>query len=194
MTENTENKEQSKPQSSFEQKSTRGFTKRVLKKETVVFIAVLIFLVLMGFSAGKIESWINNWRADRYERVMQKYIEEAKMQHAAERSETKTPEEAIELFVVALKAGDIEKASKYYVAGKQKTVFDDLKNELSKYGDLHLRLEYFTEVLTKGTKKCNEQGDKCTFEYAHATTEGTTTESVSVERNSSSGFWEVMLP
>lgn len=60
------------------EKSERGFAKRVLKKETVVFIIALISLVLMGMNAGKIERWIGSWRAERYDQAVQRYIDEAK--------------------------------------------------------------------------------------------------------------------
>lgn len=51
-----------------------------------------------------------------------------------------TPEETLKLFVDALKAGDVELASKYYIPEKQKEVYEQLTKSkeiqnLSKYSD-----------------------------------------------------------
>ncbi len=81
----------------------------------------------------------------------------------------KTPEETIALFLTALRAGDTEKASKYYELTVQQKALTSLKEEFSANGNLTNSINYFTDVREKGKKQCSVYG--CTFEYTYKTTE-----------------------
>lgn len=106
---------------------------------------------------------------------MQKIADKKIAQYAADKDGGKTPEETLDLFIGALKVGDIEKASKYYVLDKQEETLKDLRDEIAKYGDLHLGIDFFTEVKENGAKGCNKEGNGCTFEYEYIRTKTSTT-------------------
>lgn len=84
----------------------------------------------------------------------------------------KTPEETFDMFLMALKAEDIEKASKYYVNWDQQKALKNLKKEITEEGNLNKIIVYFTNVREKGKKVCSELKSLggCTFEYKYITT------------------------
>lgn len=125
----------------------------------------------------------------------------------------KTPEETLDLFIAALKRGDIEQASKYYVLEKQGEELAHLRDDiLGKYGDLQKSIDFYTRIKEKGTKWCNEKGTGCIYEYVFTETATTTynvvgmnqkiivppgektTESIDVALNKLSGVWKIELP
>jgi hypothetical protein len=81
----------------------------------------------------------------------------------------KTPEETLDLYLAALKAGDTVKASKYYQVDSQAAALKDLKDEKAKQGNLNQSINYVVEVKEKGKKICDESG--CAFVYDSIVTE-----------------------
>lgn len=62
------------------------------------------------------------------------YLEEYKQAMSKDTYGGKTPEETLQLFVDALKKGDTELASKYFVLDKQKEMANDLKQGIESGG------------------------------------------------------------
>ncbi|MCH7883393.1 hypothetical protein IIA95_03195 [Patescibacteria group bacterium] len=60
------------------------------------------------------------------ERQAERRLAELERQYAEDTYGGKTPEETLELFIDALKAGDIELASKYFVIDEQEEIKNDL--------------------------------------------------------------------
>lgn len=202
--------EQNGPQGS--QKSLWHKVKKVLKWGAVIFFVVLGLLVWAGNNIPEIDKTIRNWQNQRYEATLKKQNDEAVARYTADIDGGKTPEETLDLLISALKAGDIEQASRYYVLEKQEATLADFKEEVKKYGDLHLSIEYFTDVMGKGIKWCNEKKDGCNFEYIYVNKEkkilpvyGRTetivipageksTKLISLNLNKFSGVWKIELP
>lgn len=198
-----------------EQKSAWGLLKKFLKWGAAVLVIVWGLLIWVGNHTEELDKKIADWRAQRYEEALQKHNDEMRARYTADIDGGKTPEETIELFITALKAGDIEQASKYYVLEKQEEELVHLKNDiLGKYGDLQKSIDFYAEVKEKGVKKCNEKGDGCVFEYEYIRTETSTTTAVvsgqnlilvspagskgrkliDVGLNHFSGVWKIELP
>lgn len=211
MAETSENKE-----SKDEGKEGSGwkFWKKVLMWAAVATIVVVGLLALVGNYLDEIGQWMRDRQAARYEQALQKYVSEEKARYAADKDGGATPEETIDLFIAALTAGNIEQASRYYVLEKQEAILADLKDEIAKYDDLRLSIDYFTEVKDKGVKGCNEKLNGCAFEYEYVRTETSTTTTfvsgqnlilvspagskgrklIDVKLNRLSGVWKIELP
>lgn len=187
--------------------------KKILKWVSVVLIILLAFFWWVGNNEEKVIKMVDDWRAQRYDKALQKYEDELKAKYTADTDGGKTPEETIGLFIAALKAGDIEKASKYYVLEKQEEELRHLKEDiLEKYGDLQMSIDFYSRIKEMGLKKCNQKGDGCTYEYVHIETATSTynvvgmnqkiivppgektTESIDVALNQFSGVWKIELP
>jgi len=79
----------------------------------VIFV-MLTILYILGTYRLQIE---NYFETQRYEKMMAKYEKEKAEILEMQKNDTyggKTPEETLDLYIQALKAGDIELASKYY--------------------------------------------------------------------------------
>lgn len=186
--------------------------KRALVWTAAVVVIILGLMIWAGNNTDEIEQWLRNKQAERYEQALQKYIDKEKVRYAADKDGGKTPEETIDLFIAALKEGNIEQASRYYVLEKQKEELSHLEDMLVKYGDLQKSVDFYTEIKEKGVKKCNEKGDGCVFEYVYTETATTTyevagmnqkiivpagektIESIDVGLNHLSGIWKIELP
>lgn len=170
--------ENTKTQEAVVKKKIWSFWKKVSVFGLLAVVAIFGLLIWVGNNTRELTKKIENWKAERYEQALQEYTDEMKAKYTADTDGGKTPEETIDLFIETLKTGDIEKASKYYVLEKQEEALSDLKDELVKYGDLHLSTEYFVEVSTKGIKGCNEKKDGCAFEYEYIREKTSTTTAV----------------
>ncbi|KKU80149.1 MAG: hypothetical protein UY07_C0051G0005 [Parcubacteria group bacterium GW2011_GWA1_47_8] len=195
-----------------EQKSVWGLLKKFLKWGVVVLVVVLALLVWVGNNTKEITKWVYDRQAQRYEEALQKHNDEMRARYTVDTDGGKTPEETIELFITALKAGDIEKASRYYVLEKQWEELGHLKEMFVKYGNLKKSVDFYTRIKEEGVKKCNEKMDGCTFEYVYTETATTTykvtgmnqeivvpsgektTEAIDVGLNHLSGVWKIELP
>lgn len=115
-----------------------------------VGIPILILAALTAvwlFASGP--SLYENWQAKRaYEKMMEPYYNDT--------YGGKTPEETYDMFIDALKKGDIELASKYFVVEKQ----DDWMKTLEEYKDENLLDSFVTEL--ENTKKIWEKSEKNT--------------------------------
>ncbi|MEQ1666408.1 MAG: hypothetical protein ABL927_13640 [Bdellovibrionales bacterium] len=207
-----EDKVEVKMEQNAPQKGSWRLIKKILIWSAGIFIVILGLLVWMGNNIPEIERSLRVWQTEKYEKALQKQKDEAIARYTADVDGGKTPEETLDLFISALKAGDIEKASRYYVLEKQGATLADFKEEVKKYADLHLSIEYFTDVMGKGIKWCNEKKDGCNFEYIYVNKEkkilpvyGRTetivipageksTKLISLNLNQFSGVWKIELP
>lgn len=215
MTENIEIKKDDAQNSGW------GRAKKVLRRVGWVLLGLLAVMWAIGFFAPefteaipeRFPAWIQGKIEARNQAALDAEIEKIREKYKNDLDGGKTPEETLDLFIEALKAGDIEKASKYYVLEKQAEEFKHLSNDiLGEYGDLQKSIDYYSRIKEKGVKKCNEISDGCTFEYIYTEIATTTyevaginqkiivpagektTESVDVGLNSFSGVWKIKLP
>ncbi len=86
-----------------------------------------IFAVIIILAAGAV--WLlqyYNWRKSP-EYQAQKYIDEMTRKYQEDTYGGSTPEETLQLFIDALKKGDIELAAKYFVVEKQEEMKNNFK-------------------------------------------------------------------
>lgn len=213
MTENIEIKNDA------EQISGWGRAKKVLRRVGWVLLGLLAVMWAIGFFAPeftevipeRFPAWIQGKIEARNQAALDAEIEKIREKYKNDLDGGKTPEETLDLFIEALKAGDIEKASKYYELSIQDDEFGELKEELQKEGNLKKSIDYVSEIYNNGTKKCgnDETGDWCMFKYVYieATTttykiKGTnseiivpagekTTESISLSTNKYTSVWKL---
>ena len=135
-------------------------------------ILLLVGIFALAFAAGNtVKYYLDLWKADRAVKSFQSAID------AIYKNDTyggKTPEETFDLYLAALKKGDLELASKYFVVEKQgdwlktlteyeresviKSFIEELENtkkiwkkvESNKYPDL-VSFEYLVEVKNDST-------------------------------------------
>ena len=213
MNENTENK--------IAEDGNRGLArvKKILKRVGWVLLVVLVVMWAIGFFAPEFTeaiperttSWLQGKIEARKQSVLDAEIDKIREKYENDFDGGKTPEETLELFIEALKAGDIEKASKYYELSVQGQQLGELKKELQKERSLKTSTDYIIEVYKKGVKKCgnDENGDWCMFKYIYTETATTTykingtsdeiivpagektTESVSLGLNKYTNVWKI---
>lgn len=137
----------------------------MVKKITLWVLAIIVILFILITVLGYFEPQYREYKYNLAIRDAERIIKANEEALKNDKDGGKTPEETFDLFLTALKKGDIELASRYYELPSQPKVLESLKDELEKNGSLQKSIDYFTEVRTKGTKQCNERGDGCTFEY-----------------------------
>ena len=106
----------------------------------VAFFIAIGILVFIYFYIDIRTAVINFFVKQREERLMaetEKVQAEIKYAYEHDFDGGKTPEETIELFLGAVKAGDITLASKYYELTVQHKALASLKEELAKNGNLN---------------------------------------------------------
>lgn len=134
--------------------------------KTILFLVILFFAITaLGLWGPKVASY---WKEYQYNIEIKRAVDMAKATERAymnDRDGGKTPEETLDLLITALKAGNTLQASKYYELSVQPKALASLQSELVQHGNLQKSIDYFTEVREKGEKKCNEEGDGCTFRY-----------------------------
>lgn len=144
--------------------------KKVLIGVTVLAAVILILLWILGTN----EARIMQWKLDREQAAYDALVEQEINKYKNDFDGGKTPEETIELLLTALKEGDIKRASSYYELSVQGEALKSLQDELEKRGNLNQSIDYTTQVYKDGVKKCNEEGDGCTFEFDFVRTEAST--------------------
>lgn len=96
-----------------------------MKKIKKILILILIFLA--GFGAGNaVKYYLDAWWAKR---SVNDWIGVLQSSVTNDTYGGKTPEETFDLYLAALKKGDLELASKYFVMEKQKQRLEQLKKE-----------------------------------------------------------------
>ena len=144
------------------------------KKVIIYAIIAVIFLFIIIVIAGANTKRFGNWLMDKkFEILYEKWTKGAEylnQRRMADKDGGATPEETIKMFLTGLKAGDIDKASKYYEVSLQDKALTSLKEEKQKYGDFSHTINYFEEVTSKGVKKCQNEDKEsggCGFNLAY---------------------------
>ena len=165
--------------------------KRRLLKFVLIFVGII---VLVG---GGYLAWVNYLSpsaqfARMAERNYQKYLDQQKKYEAAMTADTyggKTPEETLNLFVSALKSGDMTLASKYFVLnddGQPDQEWLDGLNAAKKDG----QIESIIEMITNNSKPAGSwTSDKYGFEIRNA--EGKLLYDINLVLNKYSNVWKI---
>lgn len=142
----------------------------------------VIFLLAFSYYGNHLQE-IDKYFADRRDaKYMEEYnknLAETKALYQADTDGGATPEETLDLFMAKLKANDVTGASKYYELSVQQKALTSLQEEIKKYGNLQLSINFFTEVKEKGKKTCVDIESPiggCTFEYVYITDKDETVE------------------
>lgn len=154
-----------------------GRAKKILKRVGWVLLGLLAVMWAIGFFAPefteaipeRLPAWIQGKIEARKQATLDAEIDKIREKYKNDLDGGKTPEETLDLFIEALKAGDIEKASKYYELSVQGNALASLKEEMSKQGDLHQSIKYFSDVRGSNDKICNKEYTGCGFEYNYFT-------------------------
>ena len=139
-----------------------------------VIVFILSFLTAYGAYRDRVVLYFQEKRETRLLQETERVLAEIDAAYRSDFDGGKTPEETVELFIAALQNKDAHRASKYYELSVQPKALAGLEEEFREKGNYQLSIDYFTEVKTKGEKKCNERGDGCTFEYIYITKEDRT--------------------
>jgi hypothetical protein len=119
-----------------------------MTKQVMKFSVGALVLTLLGFGAlYMIRSYIPEYQAQKaYEKIIEGYKNDP---YGGE-----TPEETLMLFIEALKKGDIELASKYYIWDKQEKRLQDLikAKEEGRLPEIVAKLERY-ELTKKESKR-----------------------------------------
>ncbi|MDP1706781.1 MAG: hypothetical protein Q8L36_03095 [bacterium] len=165
----------------------------VAGKKAWFWIALTILFVLGGFFG-----WENYWspeaRGNREtQKNYQKYLDWEKGYNEAMKNDTyggKTPQETLNMFIEALKAGDTELASKYFVLTEKegnsraelKSVLDDKKRQDN--------LEEIISVVSRA-KPDNNSSYEGTAWFVLKNEQGLVEYSVVLKLNKESGVWKI---
>jgi len=98
--------------------------KRGLKFAVIIFISFAVLVLILSNLYSYLEK-----------KKQEKLIKELQKPYLEDTYGGKTPEETLELFIQALKEGNIDLASKYFIIEKQEE-WRDLLNEINKGNDI----------------------------------------------------------
>src|SRR3989338_2957114 len=94
----------------------------MVNKTSLKFVAGFAVIIVLAFGALYYLNYYNS-----PEQKALRYYADLEKQYAEDTYGGKTPEETLQLFIDALKAGDIDLASKYFVVEKQGEWLDNIK-------------------------------------------------------------------
>ena len=131
-------------------------------KKFLVWFAVIIILVAVILMLTKVGSEDKEFVPRDEFSSQQDYLDYMDEYNEAKKLDTyggKTPEETLDMFIEALKAGDTDLASKYFVIDKQKQIREELA-----IGKENGVLELLVGDLEKEkSKHCYEYDNSCEF-------------------------------
>ncbi|PIR67007.1 MAG: hypothetical protein COU51_00945, partial [Parcubacteria group bacterium CG10_big_fil_rev_8_21_14_0_10_36_14] len=88
-------------------------------------IILLILIFASGFALGNVvKYYLDMWRA---EMSVQTFLNAIEAPYKNDKYGGTTPEETFDMYITALKKGDLELASKYFAINKQKGRLESLK-------------------------------------------------------------------
>lgn len=162
-------------------------------KKSWLWIGLAILLILGGFF-GYQNYWSSEARENaQLEKQYQNYLNWEKGYKEALKNDTfggKTPQETLDMFVAALRAGDTELASKYFVLkdGKEdsrlewKKVMDDQKNQGG--------LEEIIRVVSESNFDENSSSGETAW-FVLKNKDGLVEYSIILKLNKESGIWKI---
>lgn len=165
--------------------------RKILKRVGWVLLGLFAVMWAIGFFAPEFteaipersSAWIQGKIEARKQAALDAEIEKLREKYKNDFDGGKTPEETLDLFIEALKAGDIEKASKYYVLEKQVEEFRSLREAATKDEGLQGNIDNLEAIRSDNKKVCgvnyNFRAAKgCTFTHSYTTTEVSTSTAV----------------
>ena len=148
-----------------------------MTKQTITFGAGALALVLLGLGAlYLIRSYIPEYQARKaYEQLLEEYKNDP---YGGD-----TPEETLQLFIDALKKGDVELAAKYFEWAYKDKLFDQLK----KFANEKIINDVIADL--EKLKLGKQDNEQAFFEYF---IEGVGTVDVVMHKNSTNGKWKII--
>src|SRR3989344_6594702 len=95
----------------------------MINKTSLKFVGIFVVVIIAALAA----IYYANYYFSPEQKAL-RYYAELERQYREDTYGGKTPEETLQLFIDALKSGDIELASKYFVVEEQEDRFSSLKN------------------------------------------------------------------
>lgn len=122
-----------------------------LKKILTVFLGILgLFLILViGTAANEL------WKSYKWQKAVDKFQESLEKPYKEDIYGGKTPEETWKMFLDALKAGDIELASRYFAVEKQEEEKQELF-QIKQDKKLELLIKIYSQELKLEQKRDNK--------------------------------------
>lgn len=143
---------------------------------------ILIFIFFLGLYGQRMQNYFLIQRQEKLILEGERRAAEILEIQKADNYGGKTPEETLDLYIQALKAGDIELASKYYeisldnmeLQGKE---LDNLREEIQNDGDLSVIIKNTTDIKVNGIKNTWSLTE-ASFVYSYVTLEQSTSTSI----------------
>ena len=149
--------------------------KKIGRWTLIVSGTILATFFILGIVVDSVPSLKEGLQWGNYYNSIAPYTREENRLEALRKADVyggKTPEETLNMYIEALKKGDIELASKYVVVEKQEETFERL-NRLIQKGELENSIKGL-EMYFDNKKECLEKSH-CSFTYSYVTKELSTT-------------------
>ncbi len=140
---------------------------KVMKWVGIFLFSFYLILILVSYFGPDIQSYLNKKTAENYFKKIEAEEKELIELAKADTYGGKTPEETLDLYIEALKKGDVELASKYSRVDQWEEALLDL-NKAKQKDNLAFAVKFATSVHDKGKKTCSKQ-DYCYFLYEFIT-------------------------
>lgn len=146
-----------------------------MRKVKLVTIFIVIFLA--GFLiANSIKYYLDMWRADRN---VQAWMGALQAPYTNDTYGGATPEETFDLYLAALKKGDLELASKYFAVNKQQKELEKLKT--TNTDDYIKKLDIIKNTWVKLEDKNFTWENKAAYKYVDNLEKTVTDSSLSID-------------
>lgn len=148
----------------------------------------LILVIVVGLGIAGFFVWNGYYRDNplrTYQAAERRYIEAM----TADTYGGKTPQETLDLFVIALRAGDVDLASKYFLldenASREKWVtnLSTIQNQK--------RLRQLAELISKAVPNPKDSIDTNDFKYVLKNPDGVIEATINFELNKYSEIWKI---
>lgn len=126
------------------------------KKKIIILVVVLIIATIAFVLIWPVR---DNWRQQYlYNKILGEFSD---LENAYKNDPYggETPEETLALFIEALKKGDADLASKYFLPEKRRKILEDITVGMEK-GSIKLLLN---DLIREMKKTCSSFGDECQF-------------------------------
>ncbi|MEK7567517.1 MAG: hypothetical protein AAB513_01175 [Patescibacteria group bacterium] len=139
---------------------------KIIKWTGIILVILFLLLMEIGYYGPKFQQYLIKKSQENY---IAKVKAEDKRLEELQKNDTyggKTPEETLDLYIEALKKGDVGLASKYYRVDQQEEVLRDLA-EVKTKNNLEFPIDFATEVKNRGNKTCVEDNCYIVYEYVN---------------------------
>lgn len=150
--------------------------RRVFKGVTLGILAlvlIMVFFMFFGVGLKYMQFKILSNRADSILNEMKTQNEKEIAYQKSDFAGGKTPEETLDLLLVALKKNDATTSSSYYRVDKKDSALKKFNDELGKNGDLVKSLNAFDLIKRNGKEKCLNEEGWCEIKYDYFYKENT---------------------